>query len=164
MRADRVGRPHRPAGRRPRLPQRLAGHDAATLASGIRLARRIAGTRAMDGLLEEEVEPSSGPGDDEILSYVRRTVGGYWHPVGTCRMGPPSDANAVVDPTGRLHGGTNVWVADASIMPAIPRANPQILVLAVAERIRRSAALALLLGSGVFRVTGRSLTFASRVL
>jgi choline dehydrogenase len=111
------------------------GRDVGTLASGIGLARRIASTRAMDGLLENELLPGSSSGAEEITSYVRRTVGGYWHPVGTCKMGPAADVDAVVDGNGRLHGSTNVYVADASIMPSIPRANTQLLVLAVAERV-----------------------------
>jgi choline dehydrogenase len=40
-----------------------------------------------------------------------------------------------VDATGRLHGSANVFIADASIMPTIPRANTQLPVMAVAERI-----------------------------
>ena len=62
-------------------------------------------------------------------------MGGYWHPVGTCKMGPESDAGAVVDASGRLHGSANVYVADASIMPTIPRANTHLPVIAIAERI-----------------------------
>ncbi len=62
-------------------------------------------------------------------------MGGYWHPVGTCKMGPASDADAVVDASGRLHGFANVYVADASIMPTIPRANTHLAVIAIAERI-----------------------------
>jgi choline dehydrogenase-like flavoprotein len=50
-------------------------------------------------------------------------------------MGPASDAQAVVDASGRLHGFANVHVADASIMPSIPRANTHLPVIAVAERI-----------------------------
>ncbi len=111
------------------------GRDAGTLASGIGLARRIASTRAMDGLLEDELLPGSSSDAEGITSYVRGTVGGYWHPVGTCKMGPAGSVDAVVDGNGRLHASTNVYVADASIMPSIPRANTHLLVLAVAERV-----------------------------
>jgi choline dehydrogenase len=47
----------------------------------------------------------------------------YFHPVGSCKMGPESDAAAVVDPSLRIHGLANAYVADCSICPAIPRAN-----------------------------------------
>jgi choline dehydrogenase len=111
-----------------------AGQDAATLAAGIRLARRLATTRAMDGLLEGELLPGSGQGG-ALAANMRNSVGGYWHPVGTCKMGPAGDAASVVDASGRVHGLTNVYVADASIMPTIPRANTHLPVVALAERI-----------------------------
>ena len=61
--------------------------------------------------------------------------GGHWHPVGTCKMGPETDADAVVDDNGCVHGFANVFVADASVLPTIPRANTHLPVLAVAERM-----------------------------
>jgi choline dehydrogenase len=116
----------------------LGGHDAAILVDGIGLARRLANAQAMEGLLSAELAPGQAAGADEIAEYVHRSVGGYWHPVGTCKMGPASDVDAVVDATGRLRGSENVYVADASIMPTIPRANTHLLVLAIAERIAAS--------------------------
>lgn len=112
-----------------------AGRDVTTLASGIRIARRLAAARAMEGLLRDERAPGPGVPEVELAGYMRGSVGGYWHPVGTCRMGPAGDAGAVVDPTGRLHGSENVYVADASIMPTIPASNTHLPVIAVAERI-----------------------------
>jgi choline dehydrogenase-like flavoprotein len=50
-------------------------------------------------------------------------------------MGPETDADAVVDRNGCVYGFTNLFVADASAMPTIPRANTYLPVLAVAERI-----------------------------
>jgi choline dehydrogenase-like flavoprotein len=111
-----------------------AGRDASTLAAGIRLARRLAAARAMEGLLEGELAPGPEVGDDDLAGYVGGSVGGYWHPVGTCAMGPASDAGAVVDATLRLHGFSNVYVADASVMPSIPSANTLLPVIALAER------------------------------
>ena len=58
-------------------------------------------------------------------------------------MGPASDAGAVVDPTGRLHGSENVYIVDASIMPTIPASNTHLPVIAVAERIAELLARAL---------------------
>ena len=111
------------------------GRDVTTLASGIRLARRLAAAPAMEGLLRDERAPGPGIPDGGLEGYMRGSVGGYWHPVGTCRMGPAGDAGAVVDPTGRLHGSENVYVADASIMPTIPASNTHLPAIAVAERI-----------------------------
>jgi choline dehydrogenase-like flavoprotein len=62
-------------------------------------------------------------------------VAPYFHPVGTCAMGRPGDGKSVVDATGRIHGFENLHVADASIMPALPRANTNMAILVAAERI-----------------------------
>jgi len=110
-------------------------HDMATLASGIEIARRLARARAMKELLTEEISPGQGSGIDELEGYMKGSVGGYWHPVGTCKMGPSADDGSVVDASGRLHGFSNVSIADASILPTIPRSNTQLPVMAVAERI-----------------------------
>ena len=112
--------------------------DSAILTGAVGLARQLAETRSMKGLLGDEVLPGAGVRDDALRHYVRATVGGYWHPVGTCRMGPGDDPEAVVDPSGLLRGFENVYVGDASIMPDIPRANTNLPVIAMAERIAES--------------------------
>jgi choline dehydrogenase len=66
---------------------------------------------------------------------VRHNCLHYYHPVGTCKMGPASDKDAVVDARGQVYGCDNLYVADAAIMPVIPRANTYIPTLVVAERI-----------------------------
>lgn len=62
-------------------------------------------------------------------------VAPYYHPVGTCAMGVPGDRVSVTDAAGRVHGVENLHVADASLMPSVPRANTHLPTLAVAERI-----------------------------
>ena len=56
------------------------------------------------------------------------------HPAGTCAMGRADDPMAVVDPAFRVHGMANLYVADASVMPAIPSANTNLPTLMLAER------------------------------
>ncbi|QPC92619.1 GMC family oxidoreductase [Mesorhizobium sp. INR15] len=74
--------------------------------------------------------------DDEVLEeFVRQKVHGVWHAAGTCRMGKPSDIDAVTDHEGRVLGIHNLRVADASIMPRVPRANTNIPTIMIAEKI-----------------------------
>jgi choline dehydrogenase-like flavoprotein len=49
-------------------------------------------------------------------------------------MGPSTDASAVVDARGSVHGVDALSIADASIMPSIPAANTNLPTIMVAER------------------------------
>jgi choline dehydrogenase len=70
-----------------------------------------------------------------LVRFVRENITDYAHPVGTCRMGPSPDANDVVDRDGRVHGLVNVHVADASIVPGIPRANVNLTCFVIGSRV-----------------------------
>ncbi|KDR06741.1 hypothetical protein L798_03735, partial [Zootermopsis nevadensis] len=50
---------------------------------------------------------------------LRNIATSAFHAVGTCKMGPSSDPESVVDPRLRVHGVKRIRVADASIMPII---------------------------------------------
>jgi choline dehydrogenase len=73
--------------------------------------------------------------DDWVEAYAERTVRHYVHPVGTARMGPAHDPGAVVDQHGRVHGISQLRVADASVMPTIPRANTNFPCMMIGERM-----------------------------
>ena len=60
---------------------------------------------------------------------MRAAKRGFFHPTGTCAMG------SVVDERCRVLGYEGLVVADASVIPDIPRANTNLTVAAVAERI-----------------------------
>jgi choline dehydrogenase len=112
--------------------------DLRVLADGVALAREIAAKPALSRLIGSEISPASGiVTRAQLESFVRANCWHYYHPVGTCMMGPASDRAAVVDSRGRIHGLDNAYVADASIMPVIPRANTNIPALVVGERIAR---------------------------
>jgi 5-(hydroxymethyl)furfural/furfural oxidase len=72
--------------------------------------------------------------DDRLEEYLRRVVGGVWHPCGTCRMGAAGDPMAVVDATGAVRGVAGLSVCDASVMPTIPCANLNVPVIMIAEK------------------------------
>jgi choline dehydrogenase len=112
--------------------------DLRVLADGIALAREIAAKPALSRLVGTEISPSSSIASrTEIEAFVRANCLHYFHPVGTCRMGPASDRSTVIDSRGKIHGLDNAYVADASIMPVIPRANTNVPALVVGERIAR---------------------------
>jgi choline dehydrogenase-like flavoprotein len=56
------------------------------------------------------------------------------HSAGTCRLAE-DPAHSACDPSGRLHGVDNVWVADASLHPTNGSVNPGLTVLANAFRV-----------------------------
>jgi 5-(hydroxymethyl)furfural/furfural oxidase len=74
--------------------------------------------------------------DDEALSeHVRVNIAGTFHVSCTCRMGAADDPDAVVDPAGRVRGIEGLRVADASVMPKVPRANTNIPTIMIAEKL-----------------------------
>jgi 5-(hydroxymethyl)furfural/furfural oxidase len=74
--------------------------------------------------------------DDEAAEeFVRTYLGTSWHVCGTCRMGAPTDSRTVVDPDGAVIGVTNLFVADASIMPRITRTNTNLPTIMIAEHL-----------------------------
>jgi choline dehydrogenase len=50
-------------------------------------------------------------------------------------MGPASDPSSVVNEHGQLHRMEQVMVADASIMPAVPRANTNLTCIMIGEKL-----------------------------
>ena len=68
---------------------------------------------------------------DAVATALERNTISYGHMVGTCPMGPVLDADCRVD------GIPNLRVADASVMPTIPRGNTYLGCVMVAERIAR---------------------------
>ncbi len=111
--------------------------DLRRLVAGVRLAWQIAHqpqiarhTHHVAQLSEETMSS-----DDALAAYVRATVSTQFHPCGTARMGPPGDAMAVVDQHCRVRTIENLRVADASVMPAIPRANINLTAIMIGEHV-----------------------------
>lgn len=105
------------------------GRDRAVLADGIRLMRELAATEPLRAFVGAEID--AGPPE----ALIDGRVAHYFHPVGSCKMGVASDAAAVVDPSGRIHGLENAYVADCSICPTIPRANTNVPAAVIGLRI-----------------------------
>ncbi|XP_051168491.1 glucose dehydrogenase [FAD, quinone]-like [Leptopilina boulardi] len=72
--------------------------------------------------------------DDYWFCMMRYYTGTDYHPVGTCKMGPKSDSEAVVDSQLRVYGIKSLRVVDASIMPKITRGNINAPTIMIAEK------------------------------
>jgi choline dehydrogenase-like flavoprotein len=107
--------------------------DVAPLVAGIRLARRLAATRAFAEFRGGETTPGPAVTDDQgLAAYVRARAETLYHPVGTCRMG--ADAAAVVDGRLRVQGVEGLRVVDASVMPTIVGGNTNAPTIMIAEK------------------------------
>lgn len=80
-------------------------------------------------------DPARPMDDDAIAALCRKYAGSGYHPCGTARMGPGTDPEAVVDQFGCCHGLDQLVVADAAIMPAVPRANTNLTCIMIGERV-----------------------------
>lgn len=69
--------------------------------------------------------------EESIMTFAR----GSWHIAGTAKMGLQNDPLAVVNQQGAVHGCENLYVADASIMPAITANPTNITTMMIAEKI-----------------------------
>ena len=110
--------------------------DRATLVSGIRLARKLAATRALAPYVAGEYRPGpDAKSDDDLLEFARNTAGTIFHPSGTCKMGPATDPLAVVDHELRVHGLAGIRVVDCGIMPTLVSGNTNAPAVMIAEKI-----------------------------
>jgi choline dehydrogenase len=99
-------------------------------------ARRLIDT-VQSGPVAKHVEDAFLPGsmsptDEELVEHIRRQTQTLYHPVGTCAMG--SGEQSVVDPELRVRGVEALRVADASVMPVVPRGNTNAPTIMVGEK------------------------------
>jgi choline dehydrogenase len=108
--------------------------DVPRLAAGVRWAMSIARAEPLARYLAEALD--TPPEDDDALAaWIRSHHAHYWHPSGSCRMGPARDPSSVVDPDGRVLGVEGLRVADASIFPEIARGTPALPTVVVGEHM-----------------------------
>jgi choline dehydrogenase len=109
------------------------GRDVDRLEEALAINRQAGAGPELAGVRLAEVWP--GPDVHTrtgVRGYLRRRVGSYYHPAGSCRMG--TGPGAVVDARLRVQGVAGLRVADASVVPTIPNAPLNATVLAIAER------------------------------
>lgn len=117
-------------------PNYLAAEsDRHVLLAGMKLARRLLGSRPLSQYYDREEFPGAKvQSDDELLGAAKQRGTTTFHLMGTCRMAPDSDPTAVVDDQLRVRGVQGLRVVDASIMPTMPSANLNASVLMIAEK------------------------------
>ncbi len=127
----------------PRMQPRIESHfledaeDLRRMVDGFHLALRLGETEPLRALHTgvRRPRPHYLESDEALAAWVRRVADSGFHPCGTAKMGPASDPLAVVDQYGRVRGVAGLVVADASIMPTVPRANTNFTTIMIGERI-----------------------------
>jgi len=109
--------------------------DRRVAAASLRVTRRIVAQPALAPYHPKEIKPGVQFESDDELARLAGDIGTtIFHPVGTAKMGPADDPDAVVDAQLRVHGVKRLRVADASVMPAITSGNTNAPTLMIAER------------------------------
>ena len=123
----------------PILDYNLLSHkyDLKRLREGVRLADKIAKAPSFTHNVFARLSPyeTTINNDDLLDRWMLENVLTMHHISGTCKMGPKSDAEAVVDQYGVVYGTEQLRIADASILPDCPRANTNVAAMLIGERI-----------------------------
>ncbi|MFZ3225723.1 MAG: GMC family oxidoreductase N-terminal domain-containing protein [Xanthobacteraceae bacterium] len=105
--------------------------------ASLRLTRRIAAQPALKPFHPEEYLPGTNVRDDDDAGLLK-TAGDIgttiFHPIGTAKMGLPSDPMMVVDQRLRVAGIERLRVIDASVMPTITSGNTNAPTMMIAEK------------------------------
>ncbi|XP_063233824.1 glucose dehydrogenase [FAD, quinone]-like [Bacillus rossius redtenbacheri] len=116
--------------------------DVKILVEAAKLSHRLSQTTPLRKI-GARVNPNKFPGcehlemlSDEYLECALRTYPfTLWHFSGTCKMGPGTDPDAVVDPRLRVYGVRGLRVADASIMPDVVSGNLNVPCIMIGEKV-----------------------------
>ncbi|MBS0408608.1 MAG: GMC family oxidoreductase N-terminal domain-containing protein [Proteobacteria bacterium] len=110
--------------------------DRRVAVDAIRVTRRLMAQPALRPYRPSEHLPGPGVGDDDAaLTRAAGDIGTtIFHPVGTAKMGLPSDPAAVVDARLRVMGLEGLRVIDASVMPTITSGNTNTPTIMIADK------------------------------
>jgi choline dehydrogenase-like flavoprotein len=110
--------------------------DRRVAADSLRVARRIVAQPALAKYQPSEYLPGPSVGEDDasLLKAAGDIGTTIFHPIGTAKMGLPSDPLAVVDERLRVMGIERLRVIDASVMPTITSGNTNSPTIMIAEK------------------------------
>lgn len=107
--------------------------DMEGMIRSVRLSRHIYAQSPLREMIARENLPGEDiETDDQLADHIRGHATHRAHPACSCRMG--TDEGAVVDAELRVHGLDGLRVVDASVMPSLPRGNPNLPIMMIAER------------------------------
>ena len=122
----------------PHLDYRLLTHpwDRERLRAAVRFCVDLLRQPVFKDMVGHRTTPTDQDlaSDQALDTWLQLNAGIAGHSSLTCKMGPASDAMAVVDQYCRVHGLSHLRVIDASAMPEIPRANTNATIIMLAER------------------------------
>jgi choline dehydrogenase-like flavoprotein len=105
-----------------------SGEDRRSMIAGLRVAMEIAEQPAMRKVITGHFDVPPSGSDADLLAHARRTAQTQYHPTSTCAIG------AVVDSELKVLGLDALRVVDASVMPTVPRGNPNAPTIMIAEK------------------------------
>ena len=116
-------------------------NDLQNLVEGLNITSRLMDTQTLKNSNFEAVR-TPAPNCEKFLSnmtkYYECIAKNYhvplYHVAGTCKMGPKTDPNAVVDERLRVYGIKHLRVIDASIMPSVTRGNTNAPAMMIGEK------------------------------
>ena len=119
-----------------RIDPRYFSHpdDMVALMAGVRRSLEIVNAEPLQAIRGKMLYPFDANDSNALERAIRRSADTEYHPSGTCRMGPASDAMSVVGPDLRVHGIGALRVVDASIMPELVTGHTNAPTIMIAEK------------------------------
>jgi choline dehydrogenase len=111
--------------------------DFIKIRDGLHRAMELVCTRAVSAVVERVNRPADAELADpaHLDAWIKRNSGTGAHPACTARMGSDDDPMSVCDERGFVRGVRGLRIADASIMPVVPRVNTNVPTIMIGERM-----------------------------